>query len=53
MGAAGAAIGSNAKSYASIMGANDRINMAVIGIHNQGGVHIDLWSLLIRRFSDN
>ena len=43
MGAAGAAIGFSAKSYASIMGANDRINMAVIGIRNQGSVHIDSW----------
>src|SRR5688500_9225388 len=40
-GAAGVAIGLNAKSYASIMGANERINMAVIGIRNQGSVHID------------
>lgn len=40
MGAAGVAIGFNAKSYASIVGANDRINMAVIGIRNQGSVHI-------------
>jgi predicted dehydrogenase len=33
-------IGFNAKSYASIIGANDRINLAVIGIRNQGTVHI-------------
>ncbi len=42
-GAAGLAMGGvgfNAKSYASIVGANDRINMAVIGIRNQGTVHI-------------
>ncbi len=46
VGAAGVAIGFNAKSYASIMGANDRINMAVIGIRNQGSVHIDSWCKL-------
>lgn len=46
MGAAGVALGMNAKSYASIMGANDRINMAVIGIRNQGSVHINAWCKL-------
>lgn len=46
MGATGVALGVNAKSYASIMGANDRINMAVIGIRNQGSVHIDSWCKL-------
>ncbi len=43
-GAAGLAfggIGSDARSYASIIGANDRINLAVIGIRNQGTVHIN------------
>src|SRR5688500_6533673 len=43
-GAAGLAIGgigSNARSYAAIVGANDRINLAVIGIRNQGTVHIN------------
>ena len=43
-GAAGLAIGGigfNARSYASIVGANDRINLAVIGIRNQGTVHIN------------
>ena len=40
--AAGAAVAStmNAKSYARILGANDRINIAVIGIRGQGGTHI-------------
>jgi len=46
MGAAGVAIGLNAKSYASIMGANDRVNLAVIGIRNQGSVHIDSYCKL-------
>ncbi len=44
MGTAGVAtggIGFSAKSYASIMGANERINLAVIGIRNQGTVHIN------------
>lgn len=41
MGAAGVAIGLNAKSYGSIMGSNDRINLAIIGIRNQGSLHID------------
>ena len=36
MGAAGVAIGLNARSYASVVGANERINIAVIGIRNQG-----------------
>ncbi len=31
----------SARSYRSIMGANDRINIAVIGIHGQGGTHIN------------
>jgi predicted dehydrogenase len=42
-GAAGLAIGTmglTAKSYASIIGANDRIQLAVIGIRNQGTAHI-------------
>ena len=43
IGAAGIAVGgfgSTARSYASIIGANERINLAVIGIRNQGTVHI-------------
>src|SRR5690349_24917554 len=45
-GAAGVAMGFNAKSYASIIGANDRINMGVIGIRNQGSVHLDAYCKL-------
>ena len=44
IGSAGIAIGGmgfSSKSYASIIGANDRINVAVIGIRGQGGVHIN------------
>jgi predicted dehydrogenase len=46
LGTAGIALGSagfTAKSYASILGANERINVAAIGIRNQGSVHIDTW----------
>lgn len=46
VGAAGVAIGLNAKSYASVIGANDRVNVAVIGIRNQGSVHIDAYCKL-------
>ena len=48
-GTAGIAIGGmgfSAKSYASIMGANERITMAVIGIRGQGNGHIDRWCAL-------
>ena len=34
------AMGFSAKSYAAISGANERINFAVIGIRNQGTVHL-------------
>jgi len=43
-GTAGLAMGTvgfQAKSYASIIGANERINIAVIGIRNQGTVHLN------------
>jgi predicted dehydrogenase len=43
LGTAGIAIGGmglSSRSYASIIGANDRINMAILGIRNQGRVHI-------------
>ena len=46
MGTAGIAIGGmgfSSKSYASVIGANERINLAVIGIRNQGSVHINTW----------
>ena len=35
------AMGFSRKSYASIVGANERINLAIIGIRNQGMVHIN------------
>ena len=47
MGTAGLALGSSIgfspKSYASIIGSNDRVNIAVIGIRGQGKTHIDRW----------
>lgn len=49
LGTAGIAIGGmgfSSRSYASIVGSNDRINVAVIGIRGQGGTHIDSWCSL-------
>jgi predicted dehydrogenase len=39
-GAAGLAITSTAKSYGSILGANDRLNFAVFGLHSRAGAHL-------------
>lgn len=36
-------LGFSAKSYGAIKGANDRITLAVIGIHGQGQTHINSW----------
>jgi len=49
LGTAGIAIGGmgfSASSYASIMGANDRINVAVVGLRSRGSSHIDEWCFL-------
>ena len=49
LGSAGIAIGGmgfTSKSYASIIGANERINVAVIGIRGQGSAHINTWCSL-------
>jgi len=49
LGTAGIAIGGvgfSSKSYASIIGSNDRINLAVIGIRGQGSGHINNWCTL-------
>jgi len=49
LGTAGIAIGGmafSARSYRSIQGANDRINIGVIGIRGQGGTHISNFGLL-------
>ena len=49
VGTAGIAIGGagfTAKSYASIIGSNERINMAIIGIRGQGELHINRYASL-------
>jgi hypothetical protein len=40
VGAAGMAIASSAKSYGQIMGANDRLNFAVIGLNGRAYAHL-------------
>ena len=40
MGAAGLAIGTSAKSYGKILGSNDRLNFAVIGLNSRGYAHL-------------
>jgi predicted dehydrogenase len=49
LGTAGLTIGGmglSARSYASVTGANDRINLAVIGIRSRGEDHINSWLAL-------
>jgi len=49
IGAAGITIGGmgfSATSYAAIVGANERIHVAVIGVRNQGTVHLRSWCTL-------
>ena len=41
---AGLAIGSTAKSYAKILGANDRVNFAVMGLNCRGRAHLSALS---------
>ncbi|MBB6142944.1 putative dehydrogenase [Silvibacterium bohemicum] len=40
VGAAGLAVGSTAKSYSQILGSNDRLNFAVIGLHSRAYAHL-------------
>src|SRR5579863_4371108 len=40
VGTAGLAIASSAKSYGRILGANDRLNFAVIGLHSRAYAHL-------------
>src|ERR1700743_1470496 len=40
VGAAGMALGSTAKSYGQIMGANERLNFAVIGLNSRAYAHL-------------
>jgi hypothetical protein len=38
--AAGLAVGTSAKSYGQILGSNDRVNFAVIGLNGRGYAHL-------------
>jgi hypothetical protein len=40
VGAAGLAVGATAKSYGQILGSNDRLNFAVIGLNGRGYAHL-------------
>ncbi len=40
VGAAGLAVGTTAKSYNQILGSNDRLNFAVIGLNGRGYAHL-------------
>src|SRR6266850_4576980 len=40
VGAAGLAVATTAKSYGQIIGANDRLNFAVIGLNGRGYAHL-------------
>jgi len=40
IGAAGLAVGSTAKSYTQILGSNDRLNFAVIGLNSRAYAHL-------------
>ena len=40
IGAAGLAVGTTAKSYAQIMGANERLNFAIIGLNGRAYAHL-------------
>ncbi|HOF22121.1 MAG TPA: Gfo/Idh/MocA family oxidoreductase [Bacteroidales bacterium] len=49
LGTAGITIGGlglDARTYSGIKGANDRINLALVGIRNQGSEHINEWCAL-------
>src|SRR5271170_1310593 len=47
VGAAGLAVGTTAKSYGQIMGSNDRLNFAVIGLNGRAYAHLS--SLKVNR----
>ena len=40
VGAAGLAVGTTAKSYGRVLGSNDRLNFAVIGLNGRGYAHL-------------
>jgi len=68
VGAAGLAVGTSAKSYGQIMGSNERLNFAVIGLNSRGYAHLsslkankavarishvcDVDSNILRKFAD-
>src|SRR3989449_163991 len=68
LGAAGLAVGTTAKSYGQILGPNDRLNFAVIGLNGRGYAHLsalkanrsaarishvcDVDSTILRKFAD-
>src|ERR1700694_174196 len=68
VGAAGLAVGTTAKSYGQILGSNDRLNFAVIGLNGRGYAHLaalkanrsaarishvcDVDSSILRKFAD-
>jgi predicted dehydrogenase len=68
VGAAGLAIGSTAKSYGQILGSNDRLNFAVIGLNSRAYAHLsglkankakarishvcDVDSVILKKFAD-
>ena len=68
VGAAGLAVGATAKSYGQILGSNDRLNFAVIGLNGRGYAHLsslkanksaarishvcDVDSNILRKFAD-
>jgi len=41
VGTTGIAVGLNARSYARILGANDRVRFAIIGLHGRGQAHLE------------
>jgi hypothetical protein len=41
VGTAGMAVSLNARSYARILGANDRVNFAIVGLHGRGQAHLE------------
>jgi predicted dehydrogenase len=41
LGSAGLAVGWDARSYARIIGANERVNFAIIGLHGRGYAHLE------------
>ncbi len=69
LGTAGLAINSSAKSYGQILGSNDRLNFAVIGLNGRAYAHlsslkanqekarvshvVDVDSNILKRFADN